>query len=418
MLSLHNKAHRASIAWAGLVLLALLLSACVGPTAQASTPTLPQPSATPAAATPTQPVPTTAPTLAATETPIVIVSPSPSETSTAPAGSAASLVQIQMIDPTTGWGLTDSGVVRTTDGGASWTTVTPPNLQNAQARPGTFFLDGQHAWLVIMDASNPNQGALYQTSDGGQTWQQFSVPFAMGTLQFLNPTDGWMLAGRGAAAGSEAVDIYHSTDGGQTWTKVYGIDPQNPPQSGGIPFAGDKTGMTFLNNQVGWVTGSEPMEGYVYLFKTTDGGQTWQHVNLNIPSGYANAMIPTYPPRFFNDQQGVLPVVLFTQSGALDFYTTQDGGQTWSSTTVQSLYGSYSIISPQDFMVWDGGPTLQWTHDGGQTWTGITPNINLSQNLAQIDFVNPQVGWVIATNTQLQYQLYKTTDGGQTWQQQ
>src|SRR5512147_1188396 len=102
-----------------------------------------------------------------------------------------------MMDAGTGWGLAESGVFRTTTGGEDWISVTPPGLQNAQSRPSGFFLDAQHAWLITPASEDFSKGTLYRTNDGGQTWESFSIPFAGGSTQFLNPTDGWELADRG-----------------------------------------------------------------------------------------------------------------------------------------------------------------------------------------------------------------------------
>jgi photosystem II stability/assembly factor-like uncharacterized protein len=65
--------------------------------------------------------------------------------------------------------------------------------------------------------------------------------------------------------------------------------------------------------------------------------------------------------------------------------------------------------------VWDGGSAVSVTHDGGQTYQTITPNVDLSQVLGQIDFVDASTGWARTMDANGAVKLYKTTDSGATW---
>jgi photosystem II stability/assembly factor-like uncharacterized protein len=96
------------------------------------------------------------------------------------------------------------------------------------------------------------------------------------------------------------------------------------------------------------------------------------------------------------------------------FYVTQDGGQSWTPGSVLDSSGIVSIPTMQDVFVWDGG-TLQTSHDDGQTWTAITPNINLSQMISQLDFVDKDNGWATSLDANMKSMLYKTNNGGETW---
>ncbi len=367
------------------------------------------------------PVPATETLAPATETPAPAeptLTPVPKETQTPPVAplgaSATQLISIAMQDEESGWGLGETKVYRTTDGGARWADVTPPGLPASQAMLRGFFLDQASAWVIAPDPQNQAAGSLFRTQDGGATWQSSATYFGSSQLQFLDQQNGWALFVPGAAAGSAVAEIYRTVDGGATWTKVYAIDPQAGDLPGGLPFSGMKSGLAFLDASRGWVTGSEPVEKYAWLFMTEDGGKTWQHQELALPAGHENDMLSIDPPRFFTPQDGLLPVALYAQALSRVFYRTQDGGKTWSSTTPVESNGVYDFISFQEGWVWDG-KTLQVTKDGGQTWTALTPNLDLSGSLVQIDFASRTTGWALAMDANGNGQLYKTEDGGENW---
>jgi photosystem II stability/assembly factor-like uncharacterized protein len=55
------------------------------------------------------------------------------------------------------------------------------------------------------------------------------------------------------------------------------------------------------------------------------------------------------------------------------------------------------------------------THDGGQSHQAIAPNVDLSQVLGQIDFVDASTGWARTMDANGAVKLYKTIDSGATW---
>lgn len=125
---------------------------------------------------------------------------------------------VAFLDATHGFATTFSrgaghfALVETGDGGATWTAVAtwpwPP--QRGQFNTTTFsFASPQSGWLFAF-------GGLLRTADGGRTWSEFAQPGLLGlfpqSLQFVNAADGWLLTNAGA--------LLRSTDGGQTWTEL------------------------------------------------------------------------------------------------------------------------------------------------------------------------------------------------------
>jgi len=402
------------------VVLILALAACapaaapdvVTPEPHQPAPTVPpQPTGAPTA----PPAPTSEPTPSAQPSPSTPAGGADQPAAQPSAQAGASIHRIQMFDLQTGWGANETALYRTTDGGQNWIAATPAALSGQNAPIEPFFFSAQTNWVTIVDAQNQDQGTLYRTTDAGQTWQTSPVPFSMGSAQLLaDGQHGFFLAGRGVAAGSEAVDLFATADGGATWTLVYHLDPAKPDDPNGILFGGIKNGPEFADPQHGWIGGFEPAEAFSYLYSTADGGKTWKQVNLTIPAGLEHSQMSVQAPHFFDPQNGILAVVFFEQTASLVFYTTQDGGATWTPGAPVPSNGLISIPTPTDIKVWGDGPFYS-SADAGKSWQSLTPNPNISQTIAGLDFVDAQNGWSISADANGVYRLYRTRDGGATW---
>jgi len=268
---------------------------------------------------------------------------------------------------------------------------------------------------MVIPNSDFSTGTLVDTIDGGVTWSSLAVPFPGGQIEFIDAARGFILVGRGAAAGSIAVDVYSSMDGGLSWSQVYAMQPGVGDDVNTLPFGGQKSGISFLDGLRGWVGGSIPMEGYVYLYASSDGGHTWSKQNLSLPIGFETAMTEVGVAKFFSGTDGVLPVRLMMENSGFDFYVTHDSGVTWTSTSPLISNGQYSLASIDDFFVWDGSAALNVSHDGGQTWNSIATNINITDILMKFEFVDAQTGWALTGDAANHHSLYRTLDGGVTW---
>jgi photosystem II stability/assembly factor-like uncharacterized protein len=330
--------------------------------------------------------------------------------------SAPAFTMLRMIDAANGWAITDTGVVRTNDGGQTWHDVTPSGVARLGLGTTFYFLDSNHGWVVSGNQSDPTSGMLYRTQDGGATWQSNAVSFFMGNLVFVSASDGWMMSSLGVAVGSNAVAIFQTTDGGQTWKQTYVNDPTKAGAATTLPLGGLKDGIIPVDMNNAWVGGIIYTPGEIYLYQTQDGGQTWKLQPVQIPSGYDQAQFETVGPQFVSAQDAYLPVHVSTQNGVmLAVYYSHDGGSNWAITPLLIPNGGLmNFVSTTDGFVWNG-TEFYVTHDGAKTWTTVSPGVSFGDNFAGMDFVNTTLGFVLtndATNTRT---LYKTVDGGSTW---
>jgi photosystem II stability/assembly factor-like uncharacterized protein len=347
------------------------------------------------------------------------------------------LDSIAMADRRTGWAVTDSDkILHTIDGGEHWTNVTPPNVTATQkyALGMPYVLGSRLAWVqscALQNNITVELCTLFRTNDGGRSWNDLGAlpkfqirgnpnPVAAGTIyNFIDQRHGWLMIGLGAL-GSMDVDIHRTNDGGRTWVKIAADNTRD--RRSGLPFAGQKLGITFLNITTGWITGYISGCNRPYLYVTRDSGRTWQPQRIPLPSQVtARWNMYTMPPTFFSARDGVLPVSLsYALKGenceegktVVIVYTTHDGGNRWNYTSPVAAHRKIPVSFADVNHGWlaDGGILFR-TNDGGYRWTKI-PLSSTFGDIKQLDFVSPQIGWAVRTVAPF---LWRTLDGGQTW---
>ncbi|WP_309641505.1 T9SS type A sorting domain-containing protein [Flavobacterium sp.] len=137
-------------------------------------------------------------------------------------------------------------IAKTTDAGNNWTELTPAGLDDVYIYKTINFKDELNG---VITAQLQDNVAVYITADGGETWTTGSGLSGVPQKTCYVEGDTYFLVTNGG-------DIQKSDDNGLTWTTVY--------SSGGI-----LTGISFHDAYIGIATGER------YIYKTTDGGQTW-----------------------------------------------------------------------------------------------------------------------------------------------
>jgi hypothetical protein len=171
------------------------------------------------------------------------------------------------------------------------------------------------------------------------------------------------------------------------------------------------------------VIGYNYINGGGNVFRSTDGGMTWQREAANAytdPASFPDAI------EFFNPKDGVIFGDL--QNGYFEVYTTSDGGNTWTrvpSTNIPAPhgneYGSAYLSDTHDNTIWTltqevddnfnlVNARLFQSDDKGLTWYVRNSNIPNIGFEGTMKFRNHSVG--LYKNNGV---LYRTTDGGSTW---
>lgn len=261
-----------------------------------------------------------------------------------------------------------------------------------------------------------NAGTLYHTQDGGETWDAVRVPFGDGKLQFLDGAQGWMMANLGVGVGSMGVAIFQTEDSGLTWQQVYTNDPNSPNAGDSLPLGGLKNNLVAQNLHTAWIAGVIYAPDTIYLYKTTNGGETWELQPLPAPPDITSFEAATDGPILLSENDLILPVQILGEITQTGIYFSKDGGQSWEFVTLLPGSGRVGFPSPSNGFFWSG-EDFYGSEDGGQTWSQIPSNTTFSEELILFDFVNANTGWSLTLDEDGEKVLYKTADGGVNWVQ-
>src|SRR5487761_210860 len=226
-------------------------------------------------------------------------------------------------------------------------------------------------------------GGVWETNDAGRTWQPIFDQEPVGSIGAIAvaPSDANVIyVGSGEADMRSSIGygngMYKSTDAGKTWTHIGLTDTQ---QIGNILVDPKNANIVYVA-ALGHAYGTNTERG---VFKSTDGGQTWQKVL------YKNA-----------------------DTGAIDLAFGGDD-QTIYAALWQTRRPPWSVYPPSN----GPGSGLYKSTDEGQTWTPITGHGFPSAGLGRIGIAvspsNPQI--VYANVDAKQGGLYKSTDAGASW---
>ncbi len=285
---------------------------------------------------------------------------------------------------------------------------------------------------VVIDPSNTNvvwlgtgeknhQRALgygngvYRSLDGGKSWENMGLKESrqIGKI-IIHPTNGNIVyvAAEGSVWGPGGDrGLYKTTDGGKTWEKVLEIsedtgindmvmDPRDPD----VLYATSEQRRRRVFTKIGG--GPESA-----VYKTTDGGKTWNKIMKGLPGAHFGGGSLAISP--------VNPDVVYLALEAADdqggFFRTTNRGASWEKMNDYHASGQYFniiIADPVDVdKVYLMDVVSKVTTDGGKTWS----NVGLSGR-----HVDDHAMWIDPANTDHfmiggDGGVYETFDAGKNW---
>jgi sortilin (neurotensin receptor 3) len=229
--------------------------------------------------------------------------------------------------------------------------------------------------------------------------------------------------------------VWRSTDGAATFTEAW--PRANPQPIGAIAMASD--GALYAGTGESGPGGGSITYGGRGLYKSTNGGASWTNVGLRDTVTTGRIVVdPANPERIFVASSGDL----FNPGGGRGVYRSIDGGASWSRVLAGDTATTGAVdlaIDPQNpqrifAAMWDHirypnlrvyggvGSGVYRSTDGGDTWQRLAgglpgPSADVGRIGVAIAPSNPNRVYAIVIKTDGTFRnLYRSSDGGETWQ--
>jgi photosystem II stability/assembly factor-like uncharacterized protein len=297
---------------------------------------------------------------------------------TLPGSDSLSINDISIVNDTVAWAgtwnldIADSSwnynatgrVYRTINGGTTWTASTLPGT-DGQDISNIVGLDANTAFASVYDFKLGN--FVYKTANGGTTWTNAGVPLSPDSsfvdfVHFFSPARAMVMGD----PRNGYFEIYQTGNAGTTWVRVPRSSMPDP-EPGEFGFQNIYTTQG-LNVWFGTSTGR--------LFRSTDGGYTWQAHTLGTPGSagrfaFAKNMVGLTTGYGWNST---------TKEFESNISRSIDSGKTWvdiTPTNRKFVALTLAAIPTSNYFVMTGNVSnikgkFTWlSRDSGKTWIVI-----------------------------------------------
>ncbi len=245
-------------------------------------------------------------------------------------------------------GVAPAALFRSQDGGATWQEMkgltSHPSRERWQPGAGGLCLH-----TILLDPADANRMwvgisavGVFRSTDGGETWETMNKGVRAEFQPEKYPEFGQcvhdaVLASDGRLYQQNHCGVYRSDDQGGSWDEIteglpsdfgfpIGVHPRDPDVAYVIPLQGAELRC--------------PPEGKLRVFKTSDGGKSWESFGNGLPQ--QDAFMGIYREGLTVDEEDPAGIYFGTNTGHL--YSSLDEGNQWHRITAD-LPPVYSVTA-------------------------------------------------------------------------
>ncbi len=290
-------------------------------------------------------------------------------------------------DPMTYYmGNTGGGLWKTEDGGQLWKNISDGYFKTSsigavavsESDPNIIYVGmGEHAPRAVMTSYGDG---VYKSTDAGKTWKNIGLKNTQHISRVVihpkNPNIVFVAA-QGALYGpNKERGIFKSVDGGVTWNKILYVNDLTGCSELSIDYNNPLVMYAAMweHQRLPWkVISGGPGSG---LYKTTDGGVTWNQIHNGLPKEKGKMAIAVSR----SNSEKVYALVESDSNKELGgLFSSSNGGGNWTkissdhSLIQRAWYYIELFIDPTDEeKLYVLNASAQRSIDGGKTWSRIT----------------------------------------------
>jgi photosystem II stability/assembly factor-like uncharacterized protein len=318
--------------------------------------------------------------------------------------------EILFVNSSVGWICGDEGLLRTENGGHTWSKqeITRSGIGASRIRSDKVdlmsFLDARNGWVV-------SSSRMLKTLDGGLSWSEVRVPIesldpaAEGTVTYRKVTSVtrdvvWVLALKELKGrfGSGPRYVLRTIDGGKRWEVLWRLDSDEPD----VYF-----NLNSVDQHRGWLLGSKS------VLVTYDGGRSWEKI-AKVESG----SLTDFSVVNGNECWAVGPhgtILHVRADGTSDTQNLGEQDHFQRVVFVDSIHGWIAGLGQRPNGMYES--VLLATSDGGASW-----NVQYRDRPSWLNifFVDANLGWLLVSEESLDknkngFKILQTQNGGKDW---
>ena len=286
------------------------------------------------------------------------------------------------------------GLLKTENGGNTWVNVfdrqATVSIGDVAINPS----DPNIVWVGTGEANNRQSSSwgdgIYKSADGGRTWTHMGLRETQHIGRIVvhpQDTDIVYVAALGRLWGANKErGVFRTADGGRTWEHVLAINED----TGAVDLAMDPANPKVLyaaayqRRRTGW--GFNGGGSHSGLYKTVDGGRTWRKLAGGLPAGDTGRI----GLDIYRRNPNIVYAIVEHRDGGV--FRSEDKGETWTkvnSLNPRPMYFSQIRIDPGDPQrIYVNGVQLHVSDDGGKTFHDDgAPGVHLDHHAF---WINPE----------------------------
>ncbi|MGV3658200.1 MAG: WD40/YVTN/BNR-like repeat-containing protein [Chitinophagaceae bacterium] len=285
------------------------------------------------------------------------------------------------------FGGTGGGVWKTTDGGSNWKNISDKYFGGSIGAVAVAPSDDNIIYVgegenTMRGNVSEGLGGMWRSDDAGRTWKNIGLKDGRHIIRVVvhprNPDIVWAAVMGHLFGPNEMRGVYKTTDGGKNWKRVLYVNNQTGASDlvmeAGNPDVFYAGTWRLIRTPYSLESGGEGSG----LWKSTDGGETWQNITAKkgLPKGtwgiVGVAVAPSNPDKVY--------ALIENANGGL--YTSTNGGESWTLTSSdnnirqRAWYYTKVFVDPKnENLVYAPNVGFMRSRDGGRTFQGVrTPH--------------------------------------------